>query len=258
LGNETLEGDPFLSGLSKRMEKIFGKEKKSQISEISVNYTYTNPETHKVERQETITLNLEQKLQEFISFYKDSNIDLPPNFENDIREIWERNVDVIEKSIEENGFDDILLIPGSISLPDLHSKMIEGYNPTYEGSNFTSGGSFAGAKSQNVDKIRIVLVHKTQNLQDRPELKKTLNIKGQDVKLDQALTLEDYLVFQRKYFKETGQHLDEVGWTWLATKAGARLVSALWDPGTGELDVSADALGYRNDLLGVRPSRCFS
>jgi hypothetical protein len=33
------------------------------------------------------------------------------------------------------------------------------------------------AKSQNVDQIRIVLVHKIQNLKDDPELAKTLNIK---------------------------------------------------------------------------------
>jgi len=70
----------------------------------------------------------------------------------------------------------------------------------YTGSNFDKGGGFAGAVSQNADKSRLILVHKTQNLKDRPELKKTLNIKGKDVKLEEALTLEDYLVFQKKYF----------------------------------------------------------
>ena len=43
----------------------------------------------------------------------------------------------------------------------------------YESGNFTSGGGFAGAVSQNVDKPRLILVHKTQNLKDRPELEKT-------------------------------------------------------------------------------------
>jgi hypothetical protein len=111
--------------------------------------------------------------------------------------------------------------------------------------------------SQNVDKPRLVLVHKTQNLKDRPELKKTLNTKGQDVKLDQALTLEDYIIFQRKYFEETGKHLDEDGWTWLATKSGARLVSSSWSPGNHRLSVNASGLDDRNGALGVRPSRCF-
>jgi len=133
-------------------------------------------------------------------------------------------------------------------------KMQNGY---YTGSNFDSGGGFAAAASQNADKPRIVLVHKTQNLKDRPELAKTLNVKGQDVKLDQTPTLEDYLVFQRKYFEETGKHLDEVGWTWLSTKSGARLVNADWLPDHGELNVSALDLDYQASDLGARPSRSF-
>jgi len=130
-------------------------------------------------------------------------------------------------------------------------------NGNWESDNFKAGGSFAGAVSQNVDKPRLILVHKTQNLKDRPELKKTLNTKGQDVKMDQALTLEDYLIFQRKYFEETGKHLDEDGWTWLTTKTGARFVSSDWGPAHHKLYVSANDLDYRHDNLCVRPSRCF-
>jgi len=59
------------------------KEPLPQIQEeISVNYTYTNPTTNIVEHQETITLSIEQKLQDFLSFYKKTNIDLPPDFED--------------------------------------------------------------------------------------------------------------------------------------------------------------------------------
>jgi len=130
-------------------------------------------------------------------------------------------------------------------------------NGNWESANFTAGGSFAGAISQNVDKPRIILVHRTQNLKDRPELKKTLNIKGQDVKMDQALTLEDYLIFAKKYFEETGKHLDEDGWTWLTTKSGARLVYSHWAPDSHRLYVYAGDLGFQFGHLGVRPSRCF-
>lgn len=243
LGNESIGGDEFLANLNKRHKKIFGKE-----SAVEVVATY---------QQESISLDIEKKLEEFISFYQQSKIDLPPNFENDIKEIWNRNADEIKESIEQNGFDDILLMPENMPLSDLHTKMTEGYKATWEGSNFTAGGSFAGAKSQNVDKSRIVLVHKTQNLKDKPELAKTLNIKGEDAIKSEILTLEDYLVFQRKYFKETSKHLDESGYTWLATKSGARLVFAGWDPSGGQVGVGANALGYRNGARGARPSRSF-
>ena len=251
LGNESNVKDPFLSELNKRMEKIFGKEKKNPTPEIFASYSHPDG------RKETITLDLEVKLQDFISFYQQTNINLPPDFEDTIRDIWNRHQTEIEQAIEQNGFDEMLIIPGNIPLAELKDKMtIE--NGYYESTNFKEGGAFAGAVSQNVDKPRLVLVHKTQNLKDRPELASTFNIKGQDVKLDLALTLEDYLIFQRKYFEETGKHLDADGWTWLATKSGARLVYSAWSPDYRELDVDAHDLDYQAGRLGVRPSRCFS
>jgi len=250
LAEDLLEGgatekDQFLTASNKRFNKIFGKH--SSVETIEATY-----------KQESINLDIEKKIDEFISFYQQNKIDLPPDFEENIREIWSRNVDEIKESIEQNGFNDILLMPGNISLTDLNAKMTEGYKAeTWESSNFTEGGGFAGAKSENVDKPRIVLVHKTQNLKDNLELAKTLNIKGQDVKLDEILTLEDYLVFQRKYFKETGNHLDEVGATWLATYSGAHLVGAYWRPSVEQVRVDAVDLGLPNGLLGARPSRSF-
>ncbi|MEI6420399.1 MAG: AAA family ATPase [bacterium] len=227
LSVEDGESDEFLKGLDKRVGKIFGKEKNKQVSEISAEYTHPDG------RKETISLDFESKLQDFISFYQKTNLDLPADFEDTVRDIWDKNHDEIEQAIEQNGFDEILIIPGGIPLPDLSDKMKVG-NQYYLSDNFKAGGAFAKAVSQNTDKTRILLVHKTQNLKDRPELKKTLNTKGQDVKLDQALTLEDYLVFQKKYFTETSKHLDEDGWTWLATKSGARLVSSGWASGGAE------------------------
>jgi hypothetical protein len=75
--------------------------------------------------------------------------------------------------------------------------------------------------------------------------------------MDEALSLEDYIVFQKKYFEETGKHLDETKYTWLATKSGARLVYSHWHPDDRKLSVYARDLGYQDDRLGVRPSRCF-
>jgi hypothetical protein len=232
--------------------KLDSKEKLPNYTE-SITTAYTHPDN----KAENITFSLEEKLRESLDLYKKTNLELPPNFEDQIKEIWENNIEEIQKAIEESGFDEMLLVPGNIALTELNSKMTEGYKATYESSNFEEGGSFAGAKSPNVDKTRIVLAHKTQNLADRPELSKTLNILGKDVKMDKTLTLEDYLIFQRKFFEETKKHLDEDGWTWLATNSGARLVYADWDPSISQVYVNADALDSQHEYLGARPSRSF-
>ena len=234
-------------------ERLDSKEPPPQSSpEISASYTHPDG------KKETITLDLETKLQDFISFYKKTKVDLPPDFENAIRDLWERSQVEIEQAIERNGFDEMLVIPATPDIGDLSKKMKMG-NGYYDYiKNFTVQ-TLDGVllTSQNVGKPRLILVHKTQNLKDRPELKQTLNIKGKNVKMDQALALEDYLVFQRKYFEETGQHLDKDGCTWLATKAGARLVYSYWNSGKDKLDVYASKLGDYCDYLGVRPSRSF-
>ncbi len=261
-------GEERKNAMQERIKALFARAEKMKArldsnapiifdpSELSADYTYTNPDTGVVERQETITLDLEAKLQDFLFFYQKTHVDLPPDFEDTIRAIWTRNYDDIREAIKENGFDELLLVPGNIPLTDLKEKMTmeQGY---LHGSNFDEGGGFAGAQSQNTDKPRILLVHKAQDLKDRPELASTLNIKGKDVKLDQILTLEDYLVFQRKYYEETQRHLDEIGYTWLATKSGARLVYALWPPDSHLLLVHAHDMGAQSGHLGARSSRCF-
>ena len=227
-------------------EKLNGKDLLSQYTdEIEVIYN-----------AETINLNLDQKLEEYIELYKKINLDLPSDFENIIHDIWEKNQNEILEEIEKNGFDNILIIPPTRDLSVLSEKM-KMENGNWTSSNFDEGGGFKKAQSQNTDKPRIVLVHKTQNLKDRPELSKTLNIKGEDVDMENTLTLEDYLVFQRKYFEEEGKHLDEDGWTWLATKSGSRLVYSDWDPSDRLLNVIAIDLDYQYDALGARPSRSF-
>jgi len=243
---------------AKKMKRILdSKEDLPQTTpQMEATYTHTNPTTRKVERTETITLDIEKKTQEFLDFYKKTNINLPPDFRETVLDIWERNYDEIQKAVEQNGFDDILLLPANIPLTELSDKMKMG-NGYYLGDNFKEGGGFAGAISQNVDKPRIILVHRTQNLKDRPELAKTLNIRGQDVNLNEILTLEDYLIFGKKYFDETTKHLDEIGATWLSTKSGARLVDSDWNPDSDRLSVLANGPGNRYESLGARPSRSF-
>jgi len=246
-------------------EKLDSKEPLPQSTpEISATYTRRD------NKKETITLDLEQKLQEFTDFYNKTKLDLPLNFEETIKDIWENNQTEIQEAIEQNGFDDLLIVPGNIPLADLAEKMKMGKG-YYEGGNFKSGGSFAGAVSQNVDKPRIILYHHTETLSkisQRTGLDVHLNITGTDVEKlfksnpnNYLSTLEDFLILERKYFEDTGKHLSD--WNnknahWLpGTKAGARLVRSSWDSGRDGLYVGASDLDYRDDGLGVRPSRSF-
>ena len=252
--------DNMLARVEKMKAKLDSKEIiPSYTEEIEATYSFTNQDGQ-VEKTEQITLNLEQKLNEYISFYKTHNVEIPDNFEEDIRDIWEANIDDMEKQIEEHGFNEILLIPPTTDLPDLAEKMKE--TTYWESDNFKQGGSFKKAQSQNQDKTRIILTHKVQNLKDHPELAKTLNTLGQDVPLDKTLSFEEYLILSKKYFEETltlsggqaGKHLDEDGGTWLATKSGARLVYSYWYPSRDERRVGANDFSFRNDALWFRSS----
>jgi len=235
-------------------KKLASKEKLPNYTD-SLAVNYINPSKQK----ENIIINIDQKISEFVTLYQQVNKNLPPNFEDQAREVWENNIDAIQKAIEENGFDEMLIIPAIAGIVDISEKMkMENGYYDYIKSN-SNVQTMAGIPlvPHNGDKFRIVLVHKTQNLKDRPELKQTLKVKGQDLNLDHILTLEDYLVFQRKYFGDTRKHLDEEGWTCLATKSGSRLVSAAWNPAAGKLEVGASDLDSQYADLGARPSRSF-
>ena len=248
---------------AERMKAVLdsGENIPSTQEEIQADYTYVNPETQKVERQETITINIEEKLQKFTEFYGEMGISLPSNFEEEIKEIWERNAEEIQSTMEEKGFDDILIVPADLDIGELSEKlkMENGYYDWIK----TNGTTVANLKgipltSTGTNKPRIILIHKTQNFADRPELKATLGVKAQDVNLEESLSLEDYIIFQRTYFKETGKHLDIDGWTWTPrTKSGSRFVNSCWLSDDGRLGVGADDAGDSYSLLGCRPSRYF-
>jgi hypothetical protein len=226
--------------------------------EIEVDYSFLNKQTNKVEYQENIKLNIEQKLNEYIEFYKENNIALPPNFEDEIKELWNDNIDEIEKEIKDKGYNEILLVPETTNLPDLAEKMKE--KIYVHNNDFTDGGGFEKAKSQNQNKIRLILTHNTQNLKDHPVLRETLNTYGRDVPQDITLSLEEYLILCKKYFKETGKHLDKSTVTWLATQVdisgGSRLVDSRWDSDDWRY-VYADDFSSQYGDLGFRSSRQF-
>ena len=258
-----------INSIVERAEKLKAKlDSKEPLPQTTpeLSATYTHPD----KKKETLVFNIEQKLQDFTKFYKKTNLDLPQDFEETIAEIWERNKTEIEQAIEQNGFDDLLIIPGNIPLTELKDKMSmeKGY---YTGSNFDEGGGFAGAVSKNVDKPRIILYHHKESL---PEISKEtgldihLNIKGEDaLKLYNAnpnnylSTLEDAIILERKYFEDTNKHLSSYTTNsaqWLpGTGSGARLVYSYWRPDDRRLNVSAIDLESQRDNLGVRPSRSF-
>ncbi len=262
LGDENAEkGDNFSKKLKKKIGKVFGKEKKNQNYEISAEYSHPDG------KSETITLDLEAKLASFLSFYQKTNIDLPSDFEDTIRELWDRNQTEIQEAVEQNGFDDMLIIPADIPLADLAEKMKmeKGYY------FYQVKEDFSNVKSQNVDKPRIVLFHHTDSL---PEITQKT---GLDIHLDitsadaQKLyktnpnnylnTLEDAIVLERKYFEDTGKHLSDYtkkSAQWLpGSKAGARLVYAYWRPTDAGLCVFALDDERHYGYLGLRPSRSF-
>ncbi len=247
--------------------KLDSKETLSQATP-EIYTTYTRPDGKK----ETITLDFEVKLAGFISFYQKTNIDLPADFEDTIRELWDRNQADIEKAIEQNGFDDILIIPENIPLADLAEKMKMKMGMGYsESPDFIEGGSFAGAVNQNADKSRIILYHKKTlpEIQTENGLDVHLNITGGEAlklfqqKPDEHMTLTDFMIMERKIFEETGKHISDYtnnSAQWLNTKLRTRLVVSYWDtgdPGGDRLAVVAGVLEGRSDDLGVRPSRCF-
>ncbi len=232
-------GDDFSKGMKKRLDKVLGKKSGVEVIEI-------------------MGLDVEKALDKYTTLFQETGIALPDDFKEQVEDIWMRNGHEIEEAIKEKGFDEMIIAPANIPLVEIAEKM-KMANGYFTGSNFDNGGGFAGAVSTGVDKPRIILVHKTQNLKDRPELKATLGVKSEDVKIDESLSLDDYIIFSKKFNIDTGKHLDEDGWTWTPrTKSGTRFVDSYWYPGFGELRVNANDADYSNSSLGCRSSRYFT
>jgi len=255
-----------LTALFDRAEKLkakldSGEEIPQATPEVSVSYQRPDGKT------ETIVLDFEAKLQEFISFYQKTGLDLPADFEDVARDLWDRNQAEIEQEMEQKGFSDMLIVPGNVPLADLAEKMkMESGYYFYQVKN-----DFSDVKSQNTNKPRIILFHHEDSLPEvaqKTGLNIHLNITGADaLKLYQAnpenylSTLEDAIIMERKYFEDTQKHLSD--WNnksaqWLpGSKAGARLVYSDWVPSAHQRYVGAYDLTCQDGTLGVRPARCF-
>lgn len=76
-------------------------------------------------------------------------------------------------------------------------------------------------------------------------------IKKQDIP---GITLEERLIYELKYFKETGKHLDIQNWTLCAGSrfSDGRVPSVNWNPNYGKVNVNWYNLGNANDNLRSR------
>ena len=152
-------------------------------------------------------------------------------------------------------------MPANLSIVDISKsmKMSNGYYDYIKSNSIVNDLSGISLMSTGVDKVRIILVHKAQNIVDYPELAQTRGKKAQDLVEEESLSLEDYIIFQNKYNKETHKYLDEVGWTWLLrTKSGSRFVYSFWHPDVGRLNIDASGAGFSIPDAGCRASRYFT
>lgn len=269
-------------------EKLKSLKEKIIPKEIKANFT--NPENNETKE---IKINIQEIIKEQQEFYQNHNL---PNFnKQEVNQIFRKHKKEIQKEIETYGYDTIIIIPENLpNTEELNQKMSEGYVETYQSDNFKNGGGFAGTKTSESKKTKIILCHSNQNIYENPQAnvfaKQTLNknilqlsgltepeiqtriqnnqsisinfetqINNQTVKIQsEGFSLNEYLIFQRQYFKKTNNHLDANGWSWLLKSCSAsRVVHARWDPGAGQLHVDADDSGHSAGYLGCRLSRSF-
>ncbi len=290
-----------------KLERAQRFRKKGEIPEI-ISADWQNPETGETKE---ISINFEQEITRFEEFYlRHFNIALD---RSKIQEIIQKNLEEMKEEIEKYGYDAILVIPENLpENEELNEKLIETMEEeveengrkekkkvakTYQWENFKNNGSWQGAKSAEVPKTRIILLHSSQNLKDHPLLKATqgksvpeltglsqeeiqkriqnkeplpVNFQGTvenqkkekiNVPIEaEGLSMEEYLVFQRIFFEKEQKHLDEQeAWTRLLKSRLASLVAnAYWHPGNRQLSADADGPEYRHGNLGCRLSRSFS
>jgi hypothetical protein len=266
-----------------RLKKQIGENIKTIESlltpQINIHYTYTNPET-KTEYQEDIHIDIEQQIQEHIAFYKQTNINLPPNFQETALDIWNRNYAEIQSQIEQHGFNGILIVPGNIPLGELSEKMKikKGYCDWIVSNSTVPDLKNVPLQSTGTDKPRIILYHKKTlpEIQEQNGVDVHLGIKAEkaqelyDKNPNHYLgTIEDLIILERITYrpKNTPQDKDfhisdwdtNSGCWLLGTKqrGSSRFVRCDWDPGGSALIVHAGVALNSDSHLGCRPSRYF-
>jgi len=262
------KSDKELSGLETSLRKA-KKEVLGESFETKISTIYTYEDEGGKDIVENIRIDFEQKLAVAVKFYKEHDIYLTDDFASEMREIWAQNIDQMREQIEKFGFDEILLIPGGLKITEaLDKELTVGYkkkdgsegDPTYW--EMSKEDIVSDKRSHH---NRIVLVHKNKarDLKEAtgilPILRETLGKKASDFKPEEGMTIEEYYIFQRADFEETGNHLDGGdGVTWLpGSTVGSRGVRACFSPERGRVCVGAYDADRSASDLGCRPARCF-
>jgi hypothetical protein len=283
-GERVKFGNPLIDDL----EEILGSKKEGEhkfagtISEIAE----MAPEG--VE----IRFELKEQAKYWNKFYKNEGVDWAPPIPEDIKVTAEQAADM-KRLIKEYGFNKIVIIPDNLvgepeveeyeeekdgktvikkrlkkpaeNYEKLHQLMSEGYpNKTYQGDNYKADGGLGGSQDRHHrhQGLRIILTKEIQNLADDELFNETLGKSVDDLSAEGGLfkekglgglTESEYLILQREYFRKTGKHLDEKGWTWLP--ASRRPVSGRAPSGSwygARLSFGSDTAEDHSASLGCR------
>ena len=103
-----LELQNSLTGRTDRLEKLkailnSGEDLPQSVPVLSATHTYKNETGEDV--SEIIKLSLESALDTAVSLYKTTDIDLPPDFQEQVETIWQNNYDAIVEAVEKDGFN---------------------------------------------------------------------------------------------------------------------------------------------------------
>jgi hypothetical protein len=183
-----------------------------------------------------IKIRLAEQLKYWSNFYENNGVDwvsLPETID-----VSKEQKKEMQRLITEFGFNEILIIPENLAAngddyEKLLALMTKGYdekiphNQTLRFEDFKWGDDFYGLKNKS-NKLRIILTKKIKNIADdklflETEGKSIVDLKRQGGVLTKnklkGFDLGSYLVFQFKYFQETGKHLDGGSWIWLTEQS---------------------------------------
>lgn len=234
-----------------------------------------------------VVFDLEKIKQEWISFYKDNNLnEFAEAIENiDIQLADEQTQKLQEKS--EQGFDRLILLPST----ELQQKRLQQTKQETEKEMpglkddqqySTEKTWLSGAVEPNFpDKIEIKNREKTKTkpyflfLKDTPEVDgETLNKTPEQLRTlfsrrkETGLTISEYLIFQRDYTErhktEETPHPDTIKYTYLLdselspdSSGPGRVLGACWSPDSRRVLVRSLPSGLSISFDGARPSAIF-
>ena len=245
-----------------------------------------------------IVLNFEKELKHWKDFYQESGIDRVKLPDEII--ITHEQAAEMKRMIEELGFNKILIIPDNLvgepevkevngkkvlkkpaeHYEELHKKMSEEYAETSTGGNYDNDAEDKdgntdhkfGASQDKRKGLRIILTKDAQTLREDELFKETINKSVEDLeagifkeKRVSGLSESEYLVYQREYFKGTGEHLDDWDkgncYTWLPGSrrpASGRVPDSYWNTDHRQLEFSSGSRGSQSGILGCRLAGNFS